>query len=222
MTRVAVLIDGDNVSPAHAARIMDLARAAGRVDVVRVYADVTNGSGWSETPGCRLIHAGRGKNAADILLSIDTVEMMFAGAFDTALIVSSDSDFTHLAFRLRERGIDVIGLGEAKAPAAFRAACSEFEELSPARRTREVPIGSPVSALDRQIRTVIERHSRNGSGMRLCDLNARMRAEHEIRISTRPERTWRAYLGQRPALFDLDARGPDAHVRFRPAGFRAS
>lgn len=217
MVRVAILIDGDNVSPAYAEAIATRARAEGRIDLHRVYADATRPSGWHDARGARMIHAGSGKNAADLLLTIDAMDHCQPGAFGTVVLVSSDGDFAHLASRLRERGVTVIGAGEAKAPQGFRDACSQFVAL-------DLPARGPgtsgcATALDHNIRTVIAEHSRNGAGMRLADLAPRMHARFGTRISTYPERTWRAYLAARTDLYDLDPRGPDAHVRFRPAGF---
>ena len=225
MERVAILVDGDNIGAGHAPRIAALGKAEGRVDIYRAYADATNGSGWNGVSGVNLIHAGSGKNAADLLLSIDAMEMAVAGGIDIMLVVSSDSDFTHLSTRLRERGIRVVGVGEAKAPATFRASCTRFERLPPVRATSKDPgpkrAGNATGAtqLDRNIRGVIAQNSKHGLGMRLADLNAKMRASFDMKISTRPERTWRAYLSARPTLYDLDPRGPNAHVRFKPDGF---
>ncbi len=227
MARVAILIDGDNIGAPHSGRIAALGRAEGEVAVHRAYADASNGSGWDAVPGVSLIHAGSGKNAADILLCIDAIEMVHASGVETFVLASSDRDFCHLAARLRLRGARVIGVGEAKAPDGFRAACTRFDCLtsdpwpeSPVPVPATPPLPGP-SELDRRIRDVIAAHSRKGAGMQIADLNTQMRARYEIRISARPERNWRRYLCNRPSLYDLDPRGPEAHVRFIPEGFKA-
>jgi hypothetical protein len=75
------------------------------------------------------------------------------------------------------------------------------------------------TALDQKIHAVITANSKKGAGMRIAQLSAQMHKQHGIQISTQPERNWRAYLFARPSLYDLDPRGPEAMVRFRPAGF---
>ena len=73
-----------------------------------------------------------------------------------------------------------------------------------------------------KIRAMIAQHSKKGSGMRIAELAPKMHVAHGIKISTLPEKTWRSYLTARPALYDLDQRGPEAMVRFRPEGFAAA
>ena len=72
-----------------------------------------------------------GKNAADLALAIDAIDLFHTGGIEGFCLVSSDSDFSHLALRLREHGVMVIGYGERKAPASFRRACDRFIELVP-------------------------------------------------------------------------------------------
>lgn len=229
MARVAILIDGDNISADHAEQISAIGQSRGDVILRRAYANASNGCGWNEAPGVRLMHAGTGKNAADLLLAIDAIEYACTDRFDTFVLASSDGDFTHLATRLRERELEVIGAGEDKAPAPFRAACNRFQVLAAPRptdgaaaRAEAAPVssGHAISELDRSIRAIIKRDSVNGSGIPLTALNTRMFREHDVIISDRPERTWRNYLAERPALFALDPPGKEARVRFLPAGFR--
>lgn len=215
--RVAVLVDGDNISAAHADRILAEAARLGRVDVSRAYAAADRPSGWMSAPGYRLVNAGSGKNAADVLLCIDAMELALLGGLTAFAIATSDGDFTHLAQRLRERGLAVLGLGEDKAPPMFRAACTDFTRLVGAPAPRP-PVGAH-SDLDRKIRALIAAHSRNGSGMRVAELGSRMHSDHGFRIGEHPERSWRAYLSNRPMLYELEAEGPSAMVRFRPEGF---
>lgn len=229
--RVAIMVDGDNISPTHATKIMVEAAKIGRIDVARVYAATNNTSGWLSLPGYRVMQAGTGKNASDLLLCIDAMELALTGGIDGFVVASSDGDFAHLALRLRERGLHVQGLGEDKAPEGFRAACSRFLKLTGPKpcdsaKTSEGPTGSNanpqgISDLDRNIRTMIGQHSKKGQGMRIVDLAPKMHSAHGIRISTYPERCWRGYLKNRPNLYDLDPRGPEALVRFRPDGFAA-
>lgn len=220
--RVAVLVDGDNISAMLAPAITEIAAGAGQLDAMRVYADARRSKGWHEATGYRLIHAGEGKNASDLLLVIDAMELALRNDFQSFVIASSDGDFVHLAHRLREMGRRVIGIGERKAPPSFRHACNSFTEVSSASGcTASNPREGIASQLDRDIRSVIAAHSRNGEGILIAELAPKMHARFGTRISTRPERTWRAYLLARSELYDLDPRGPNAKVRFKPGGFHA-
>jgi hypothetical protein len=228
---VAVFVDGENISADHAATIRATASALGTVDVLRVYGNASTQPRWSEAPGFRLIHSGTGKNATDILMTVQAMEAALSNSFAAVVIASSDRDFTHLATRIRELGVTVIGVGEAKSPAQFHAACTRFVTVQPKQakvaqtrpaKTAETDPKKPareVGALDRQIRTFIAANSTNGQGVAIHHLGPRMHALHGIRISTYPERTWRAYLQNRPTLYTLDPKGPNAKVRFKPAGF---
>lgn len=217
---MAVLVDGDNVSADHAPRILSHAKGFGRVDVARVYA--AGSSKWLQTPGYRYIHAGCGKNSADIVLSMDAIELALVSGFRTFLIATSDGDFFHVVQRLRERSLRVIGLGGTHASESFRVACSEFRTLpAPDCGTVRSDPTACLSDFDRKIRSIIKQHDNKGRGMRLADLGSRMGVAHGTRISTHPEGNWRAYLTARPSLYQVDPRGPEAMVRFIPQGFAA-
>lgn len=218
--RVALLVDGDNVSAKHSSRILSQAAQLGRVDVARVYGAANCNSDWLGMPGFRFMHAGAGKNAADLLLSIDAMELALADGAECFVIATSDGDFTHLALRLREKGLHVLGIGETKTPDGFRLACSDFLQLNTPRQPILITDNpNPCDKLDRQIREMISRHSTNGRGMRIADLAPKMHATHRIKISTFPERTWRGYLSARKTLYQIDPKGPEAMVRFLPDGF---
>jgi len=75
------------------------------------------------------VHAGCGKNATDVLLAIEAVALSHSGMAEVFAIATSDHDFSHLALHLRERGFDVIGIGEEKAPETWRRACTRFHEI---------------------------------------------------------------------------------------------
>ncbi|MBO9445800.1 NYN domain-containing protein [Ruegeria sp. R14_0] len=220
--RVAVLIDGDNLSPTFGDAIHQIGRNGGQVDIARVYTDAQRNSLWHEATLFQLIHSGKGKNASDLLLAIDAMELALRQIVDTVVIASSDGDFAHLHRRLREFGIGTIGLGEQKTPRSLRDSCTRFLELP--QNQNDVPhshnktVRLP-SDLDEKIQSVIAVGSKSGRGIPIADLNVRMRRLHDIKISTYPEKTWRGYLSVRKHLFELDPKGPDAHVRFRPDSF---
>jgi len=212
---VAVLVDGDN--------ILGIAMKHGDPVVVRAYLDAQRGSDWHGAIGYRLMHAGSGKNAADLLLAIDAMDLCHARTATRFIIATSDGDFTHLAVRLRELGAKVIGVGEAKAPHMFRASCSSFVELGTKSTVKLVPkVPTGVADMDLKIRAIIAEYSNKVAGMPIAALAREMFVRHQIKISTLPEKNWRSYLTARPALFDVDPRGSEAKVRFRPKGFVAA
>lgn len=231
--RTSVFVDGDNIAASYAPDILKIAERYGTVDVARAYGDATRALGWLSAYGFRFVHSGTGKNATDLLLCIDAMELALADAERAVVIATSDGDFTHLAQRLRERGMTVVGVGETKAPKVFRAACSVFECVE-ATKSRSAPAPAPSmpikvgptdaapSDLDLRIREIIATNSKKGQGVRIADLAPQVYRMHGVRISTLPEKTWRAYLVARTDLYDLDPRGPDAKVRFKPEGFRAA
>ncbi len=131
---LAVLIDADNTSAKHAQAIFDEIVKLGEANVRRIYGDFSDKrlSGWDGAVKSLAIlqHQQRsnskGKNASDIALVIDAMDLMYKQTLDGIVLVSSDSDFTRLAQRLREDGLEVYGFGERKAVEAFRNACNRF------------------------------------------------------------------------------------------------
>lgn len=135
--RYAVLIDSDNVSAKYITAILDEMTKYGVITYKRIYGDWTNNqaSKWREelltnsiTPIQQFCNTA-GKNATDSALIIDAMDILYTGHVDGFCIVSSDSDFTKLASRLRESGMEVIGMGENKTPKSFKVACSVFTNL---------------------------------------------------------------------------------------------
>lgn len=137
--RLAVLVDGENLSAAFAGPLITRSLAQGNPVIRRVYGDAAQVSGWDAAPGFKLVHAGRGKNAADMLLCIEAMALVQAGQVDGVVVASSDGDFSHLATHLREAGVLVIGMGEAKAPEHWRKSCTRFESLSVAQAVAPRP-----------------------------------------------------------------------------------
>ena len=131
---LAVLIDADNTSPQYAGAVFEEIASLGEASVRRVYGDFssTQMKGWNKVQaelGLVPHHQPAntvGKNASDIALVIDAMDLMHSGRFDGFVLISSDSDFTRLASRLREQGLDVFGIGQKKTPEAFRKACKRF------------------------------------------------------------------------------------------------
>ncbi len=130
----AVLIDADNIPAKYADPILKEITKFGEPALRRVYADWSSGrlTNWSKVVRDLGLVAHQetantvGKNASDIGLVIDAMDILHTGRFDGFVLVSSDSDFTALANRVRENGLDVIGIGEKKAPEALRNVCNRF------------------------------------------------------------------------------------------------
>jgi uncharacterized LabA/DUF88 family protein len=132
--RLAVLIDADNAQPSITEGLLAEVAKFGTAHVKRAYGDWTgtNLKGWKEhlleqsiQPVQQFAYT-RGKNATDAAMVIDAMDLLYSGRFDGFCIVSSDSDFTRLAARLRESGLTVYGFGERKTPKPFVAACDKF------------------------------------------------------------------------------------------------
>jgi uncharacterized LabA/DUF88 family protein len=134
LLRLAVLIDADNASPKIADRLFEEIARIGEASIRRIYGDFTSpcSRGWTEALTRHAIVPQQqfaytvGKNASDITLVIDAMDLLHSGRFDGFCLVSSDSDFTRLASRIREQGVDVFGFGEQKTPESFRQACHRF------------------------------------------------------------------------------------------------
>lgn len=135
--RFAVLIDADNVSDRYIKNIMDELANEGIVTYKRIYGDWTKPAlaSWknvllnhSITPIQQYSYT-TGKNATDSAMIIDAMDILYSGNVEGFCIVSSDSDFTRLASRLRESGMYVIGMGERKTPQPFVNACNRFKYL---------------------------------------------------------------------------------------------
>jgi uncharacterized LabA/DUF88 family protein len=132
--RLAVLIDADNASSRIATRLFEEIAKYGEASVRRIYGDFSDSrmQPWIAVLPEHAIKAQQNfpktskKNSADIALVIDAMDLLHTGRFEGFCLVSSDSDFTGLAERIREQGLIVYGFGEQKTPDSFRQACNRF------------------------------------------------------------------------------------------------
>jgi uncharacterized LabA/DUF88 family protein len=146
-TRLAVLIASDNTTASLTTELLEEIAKYGTPTVKRAYGDWTTPHlvGWKEELLRHAIQAvqqfayTRGKNATDSALIIDAIDLLYAGNLEGFVIVSSDSDFTRLATRLRESGMTVYGLGRRSTPAPFVAACDRFIYLDLLSHERQAP-----------------------------------------------------------------------------------
>ena len=135
--KLAILIDADNISPKYVKVILDEAASFGVAACKRIYGDWSDArlKSWKDAllnnsiiPIQQYSYT-TGKNATDSAMIIDAMDLLYSGNLDGFCIVSSDSDFTRLAARLREAGKIVIGMGESKALGPFVKACDQFKYL---------------------------------------------------------------------------------------------
>ncbi|MPZ84679.1 MAG: NYN domain-containing protein [Actinophytocola sp.] len=231
-TKLAVLIDADNAQPSITEGLLAEVAKYGTAHVKRAYGDWTGTSlkGWKDHLLAQSIQPvqqfayTRGKNATDAAMVIDAMDLLYSGRFDGFCIVSSDSDFTRLAARLRESGLTVYGFGERKTPKPFVAACDKFiyvENLtypeSPVVAADAVPRSKPATsaaqlkrdaALMNQLRNAIEAASDDDGWAPLASVG-------NIITNQSPDFDSRTYgyaklsdLMAASTLFELDRRSP--------------
>jgi hypothetical protein len=170
---LAVLIDADNISAKYSEAMFEEIASLGEASIRRIYGDFAGGGpqGWTKDKLAALAIVPHqqfanttGKNASDIALVIDAMDILHSGRFDGFVLISSDSDFTRLASRIREQGLDVFGMGMRKTPAAFVKACKRFiyvENLLPdagkpkAKPVRDEDSGQAPALLEDPTKLVI-------------------------------------------------------------------
>ena len=163
--RYALLIDSDNVSAEYVTKILEELTKYGIVTIKRIYGDWTrsNSNKWktvllsnSIQPMQQFAYT-QGKNATDSFMIIDAMDILYTDNVEGFCLVTSDSDFTRLASRLREAGKNVIGMGEGKTPEAFVSACDRFiylDNISGAENKKES--GKRARSLDQIERAILE------------------------------------------------------------------
>ncbi len=230
--RLAVLIDADNARPSITEGLLAEVAKYGTAHVKRAYGDWTGTSlkGWKDQLLAQSIQPIQqfayttGKNATDAAMVIDAMDLLYSGRFDGFCIVSSDSDFTRLAARLRESGLTVYGFGERKTPQPFVAACDKFiytENLTYAHGPTAPPEAVPKpkaatasaqlkadTALVNQLRNAVEAASDDDGWAPLASVG-------NIITKQRPDFDSRNYgyaklsdLITATTLFELDRRSP--------------
>jgi uncharacterized LabA/DUF88 family protein len=162
-SRLAVLIDADNTSARIADGLFEEIAKIGEASVRRIYGDFsgTRSKAWADVLTRHAIIPQQqfaytiGKNASDITLVIDAMDLLHSGRFDGFCLVSSDSDFTRLASRIREQGTDVYGFGEQKTPESFRQACRRFVYTENLAITPKGDPGDDVKTSLRQVSAAV-------------------------------------------------------------------
>lgn len=162
LKNIALLIDADNVSRDGIDPVLSVLATLGQVSIRRAYGNWTKRGliGWDKTlhrygiAPHQQFDLTKGKNATDMAMTIDAMDLLYRGKVDGFAIMSSDSDFTPLAMRLRQDGVLVYGFGNSKTPQAFQTACTRFIEVdkliataakeeSPAKEPAAAPASAP-------------------------------------------------------------------------------
>ncbi|MCG2840384.1 NYN domain-containing protein [Sandaracinobacter sp. RS1-74] len=151
---IALLIDADNASPAGIDAVLTVLAELGAVNIRRAYGNwaKTALSGWSGLAHQYAIEpqqqfdVTKGKNATDMKMVIDAMDLLYSGRVDGFGIMSSDSDFAPLVMRLRQNGLPIYGFGTEKTPQSFRQACTRFIDVTqlPSDAPTESPKPKPV------------------------------------------------------------------------------
>ncbi|MFB7270726.1 NYN domain-containing protein [Streptomyces sp. NPDC056244] len=226
--KLAVLIDADNAQPSITESLLAEIAKYGTAHVKRAYGDWTGTplKGWKDQLLKQSIQPIQqfayttGKNATDTALVIDAMDLLYTERFDGFCIVSSDSDFTRLAARIRESGLTVYGFGERKTPKPFVAACDKFiytENLTYSQTTTEPAEGAPrrsraVSVRDDALVSLLHNDVEAASN---DDGWAHLGAVGNIIRKRQPDFDPRSYgypklmpLIEATGLFDVDKRDP--------------
>jgi uncharacterized LabA/DUF88 family protein len=237
--RLAVLIDADNASSKIAQGLFEEIAKIGEASVRRIYGDFSGPrlKSWADILSTHAIMPYQnfaytsGKNASDIALVIDAMDLLHSGRFDGFCLVSSDSDFTRLAARIREQGVDVYGFGEQKTPGSFRQACRRFiytENLlpeAPAPDNPDKPDARPASLTRPSkeatplIKTAMAQLEDDGEGwVALGGVGQRLAV---LNSDFDPRTYGFAKLGdlvEKTGTFEIDrGRGRGVYIRLKPA-----
>lgn len=228
--RIAILIDADNISARYIPAILEETGAYGVASIRRVYGDWTNprASKWKDellnnslTP-MQQFENTTGKNSTDSAMIIDAMDILYSGDVDGFCIVSSDSDFTRLASRLRESGALVLGMGEEKTPLAFRKACTKFVVLENLLKEDNVTLDQEhvlsIEKVERAIFDIIVSKEGVGRRTRLADIGnelSNMYSDFDVRNYGYTSLS--RFLGEM-SHFDLEREGTDYFITLSKTG----
>ena len=184
--KLALLIDSDNISSKYIGGILDELTQYGVTTYRRIYGDFTSQANakWSD----KLLEKSiipiqqfsntSGKNATDSALIIDAMDLLYNSNVDGFCIVSSDSDFTRLASRLRESGKIVIGMGEKKTPDSFRAACTVFTELENLMQNEAASQGMTKENIEADIINIITANDNKGKATGSGEIGSKLQNKY--------------------------------------------
>ncbi len=213
--RVALLVDGENLSAGHAGFLIITAAKRGTLCVKRVYGAVTRLDGWTKAPGFRVVHVPAGKDAADIALSLDALEFGLTRQVDEIVLATSDRDMSLVAQRLGELGIPVTGIGEDKAPEYFRKACRTFVP---------VPVKTAMvetQPFDARMKTFLRQEGKETDGWVTLSALGQARAKSldisKAAAGIGKSASWIDWFKKHPSVYEIDGRGTQSRARLKSA-----
>lgn len=220
-TGTAILVDGENISPTHAPRILGAAAALAPIRLARVYGHVPRINGWTTTAGFVPVHTTRAKDGADLVLAIEAVAQAHAPGITHLVIATSDGGLAPLVHHLRAAGRSVLLLGEAKTPEALRLAASRFLMLgaptsapttAPTQTTAPAPLHKAPPGLDSAIRELLLADPERAGEMSLGELGHRLR-QMGFKVKDTGVASWSRYFSKRGDLCRLQGEGAAIRVR---------
>jgi hypothetical protein len=213
--RVALLVDGENLSADHAGFLIRTSLECGRLIVRRVFGAVTRIGGWTSAPGFRVVHVPPKKDAADLALSLDALELALTRQVDEIVIATSDRDMTLVALRLVELGFPVTGIGEDKAPIDFRKACRMFVTIP----VKSDQVGKPLSFEDRMRDFLKVEGKENDGWVTLSALGqpaAKAKGVSKAEAGIGSSASWIDWFKKQPQVFEIEERGTQSRARLKP------
>ncbi len=234
--KIAVLIDADNVSSKYIKHILDELSKYGTPTYKRIYGDWTRPemNSWrvnllehSIVPMQQFSNT-IGKNATDSAMIIDAMDILYSGRVDSFCIVSSDSDFTKLASRMREAGMYVIGMGEGKTPSPFISACSIFKYLEvlagetmkkkgldtkTTKATQDKGTGNGAMVIEEAIRKIVSETSDDDGWISLANVGSVLNKQHTDFDSRNYGFAKLGGLLKSFDSFDIEQRAKNAYIR---------
>jgi uncharacterized LabA/DUF88 family protein len=220
--RVALLVDGENMSADHAEFAVQTAEGLGTAIIRRVYGNLGKTGRWAGMPGFRSVHTPSGKNIGDISLSLDALELALTGQADSFVLATSDRDLALVALRLRELGFRVTGIGEEqKVAPEFREACRAFVAVPDRPRTGA---GAPKQAeppqrppFELRLKAFMLREGAASDGWVPLNMLGQARAKADgiskADAGIGKSASWFDWFAKRPAEFEVEKRGTDSRAR---------
>lgn len=220
-SRVALLVDGENISAEHAGFLIVTAAKAGALTIKRVFGAVTRLGAWTSAPGFRVVHVSPKKDAADLALSLYALEMALTGQADEIVLATSDRDLTLVALRLAELGIPVTGIGEEKAPVDFRKACRTFVSI-PVKTTPAKTVQEAIPpSFDVRMRAFLSEEGKSSEGWvtlsALGQAAAKAKGISKAEAGIGKSASWIDWFKKQPQVFEMEERGTQSRARLKPA-----
>jgi hypothetical protein len=214
--RVALLVDGENLSVEAAGFLILTAAKSGVLSVKRVFGAVTRLGGWTSAPGFRVVHVPPKKDAADLALSLDALELALTKQVDEIVIATSDRDMALVALRLAEIGVPVTGIGETKAPDDFRKACRRFVYV-PAKVEPE----AKPAPFDQRMRKFLEEEGKAADGWVTFSALGQQRAKameiSKAAAGIGKSASWIDWFKKQSTVYEIEERGTQSRARLRRA-----